>query len=234
MKIPRQTKNLTIKSLSVSDRPREKLLAKGRSSLTDAELLAIIIGSGSRHESAVSLCQRILSSYHNKLHLLSKVNVEELMQFKGIGEAKSISLVAAIEIGRRRRLEEALQLEKIKSSKAVFEVMQPTLGDLDHEEFWVLMLNNSNKIIYKYHLSKGGITGTMVDTRLLFKKAIAHSATSIILAHNHPSGTLKPSEADKLITAKIQEAGKILDIKLLDHLIITEKSYFSFADEALI
>ncbi len=234
MKTTNQTTNLSIKSLSADDRPREKLLAKGKNSLTDAELLAIIIGSGNRNESAVVLCQRILQSYQHKLQHLSKASVEEFMQFKGIGEAKAISLIAAIELGRRRRLEDALELEKIGSSQDVFEVMQPIIGELDYEEFWVLMLNNSNKIIYKHHLSKGGITGTMVDTRLLFKKAIAQNTTSIILAHNHPSGTLKPSQSDKAITDKIKQAGKILDIKLLDHLIITEKSYFSFADEALI
>lgn len=234
MKHSTSTTNLSIKSLSIDDRPREKLLIKGKASLSDAELLAIIIGSGHRNESAVALCQRILKSYSHKLQQLSKASVEELMQFKGIGEAKAISLIAAIEIGRRRRLEEALVWTKISSSQAVFEVMQPLIGDLGHEEFWVLLLNNSNNIIYKFCLSKGGITGTMVDTRLLFKKAIAQTATSLILAHNHPSGTLKASQADVAVTTKVKEAGKILDIKLLDHLIITEKSYFSFADEGLL
>jgi DNA repair protein RadC len=199
-------------------------------SLSDAELIAILIGSGSRSESAVELSKRILSLSNNNLNALARLSVEQLMQFKGIGQAKAVTIVTALEIGLRRRLEEALELPKISSSKAVFEIMQPIIGDLQHEEFWVLYLNNSNKVIHKFQLSKGGITGTLVDTRLVFKKAIELSSTAMILAHNHPSGTLKPSNADKKLTEKIKIAGNTLDIKILDHLIITEKAYFSFAD----
>lgn len=216
------------------DRPREKFLLKGKSTLSDSELLAILIGSGSRNESAVQLCQRILASANNNLNQLGKLSVTQLMQFKGIGEAKAITIAAALEIGRRRKSEDVLQLDKITSSKAVFEIMQPIIGELPHEEFWVLFLNNSNKVNYKSQISKGGITGTVVDARLVFKLALEHHATSIILVHNHPSGKLQASEADKQITNKIKEAAKSLDILVLDHVIITEKQYFSFADENLI
>ena len=224
----------SIKNWSESDRPREKLLLKGKENLSDAELLAILIGSGSRNESAVSLCKRILKDNAHKINLLAKLDVQQLMQYKGIGEAKAISIVAALELGRRRRGEEAMELTKITSSTKVFEVMQPILGDLHHEEFWMLLLNNSNKIIHKSALSKGGITGTLVDLRLLFKNALAFGAVSLILAHNHPSGTLKPSKADIEITKRIKNGAATLDLKLLDHLIITDKSYFSFADESIL
>ncbi|MFC7773718.1 RadC family protein [Flavobacterium sp. GCM10027622] len=216
------------------DRPREKFLLKGKSTLSDSELLAILIGSGSRNESAVQLCQRILASVNNNLSHLGKQSVQQLIQFKGIGEAKAITIAAALELGRRRRDETALELSKITSSKAVFELMQPIIGELPHEEFWVLYLNNSNKVIYKSQISKGGITGTVVDTRLVFKLALEHHATSVVLVHNHPSGKLQASEADKQITKKLIEAGKHLDILVLDHIIVTEKSYFSFADEGLL
>lgn len=216
------------------DRPREKFLLKGKSTLSDSELLAILIGSGSRNESAVQLCQRILASVNNNLSHLGKQSVQQLIQFKGIGEAKAITIAAALELGRRRRDETTLELSKITSSKAVFELMQPVIGELPHEEFWVLYLNNSNKVIYKSQISKGGITGTVVDTRLVFKTALEHHATSVILVHNHPSGKLQASEADKQITKKLAEAGKHLDILVLDHIIVTEKSYFSFADEGLL
>ena len=215
------------------DRPREKFLLKGKSSLSDSELLAILIGSGSRNESAVQLCQRILASSQNNLNLLGKLSIQQLMNFKGIGEAKAISIAAALELGRRRREEEVIELKKITSSKAVFEIMQPLIGELPHEEFWVLFLNNSNKVIYKTQISKGGITGTVVDIRIVFKLALEHNTTSIILSHNHPSGKLQASEADIQITKKIKEAGKNLDIQVLDHVIITEKSFFSFVDEGI-
>lgn len=215
------------------DRPREKFLLKGKSSLSDSELLAILIGSGSRNESAVQLCQRILATSQNNLNLLGKLSIQQLMNFKGIGEAKAISIAAALELGRRRREEEVIELKKITSSKAVFDIMQPLIGELPHEEFWVLFLNNSNKVIYKTQISKGGITGTVVDVRIVFKIALEHNATSIILSHNHPSGKLQASEADIQITKKIKEAGKNLDIQVLDHVIITEKSYFSFVDEGI-
>jgi DNA repair protein RadC len=215
------------------DRPREKFLIKGKSTLTDSELLAILIGSGSRNESAVQLCQRILFSTQNNLNLLGKLSVQQLMNFKGIGEAKAIAIAAAMELGRRRRDEEFMELKKITSSKAVFEIMRPIIGELLHEEFWVIYLNNSNKVVYKSQISKGGLTGTVVDTRIVFKMALEHNATAIILTHNHPSGKLLASEADKQITKKLRDAGSNLDIQVLDHIIITEKAYFSFVDEGI-
>ena len=215
------------------DRPREKFLLKGKATLSDSELLAILIGSGSRNESAVQLCQRILASSENNLNALGKMSVAQLMQFKGIGEAKAISIAAALELGRRRRAEDAVELKKITSSKAVFDIMQPIIGELPHEEFWVLYLNNSNKVIYKAQLSKGGITGTVVDIRLIFKMAFEQNATGLVLTHNHPSGKLIASEADLKITKRIKEAGQTLEIQVLDHIIITENGYLSFQDEGI-
>lgn len=216
------------------DRPREKFLLKGKSALSDSELLAILIGSGSRNESAVQLCQRILASTNNNLNLLGKVSIQQLIQFKGIGEAKAISIVAALELGRRRRDEETVELVKITSSKAVFQLMQPIIGELPHEEFWVLYLNNANKIIYKSQISKGGLTGTVVDSRVVFKLALEHNATAVILSHNHPSGKLQASQPDIQLTKALQQAGKSLEIQVLDHIIVTEKDYFSFADEGML
>jgi DNA repair protein RadC len=215
------------------DRPREKFLLKGKSALSDSELLAILIGSGSRNESAVQLCQRILALANNNLNQLGKLSVQQLMEFKGIGEAKAISIAAALELGRRRRIEDTAELEKITSSKAVFHIMQPIIGELLHEEFWVLYLNNSNKVIHKAQLSKGGMTGTVVDTRIVFKIALEYNAISLILTHNHPSGKMLASESDKEITRKLKLAGKQMDICVLDHIIITESSYYSFADEGI-
>lgn len=233
-RMSKSNSSFSIKAWSEEDRPREKLLQKGKVILSDAELIAILIGSGNRNESAVALSKRILASIDNNLSALGKLSIQELISFKGIGEAKAITIIAALELGRRRRLEDAIEQFKIESSKSVFELMQPVLGELFHEEFWVVFLNNSNKVIGKQQLSKGGITGTLVDVRLLVKQAIQVGATAIILAHNHPSGTLKPSHADKEITQKVKLAAQLLDIKLLDHLIITENEYFSFADENLL
>jgi DNA repair protein RadC len=223
-----------IRHWSEDDRPREKLLLKGKAALSDAELIAILIGSGSRNESAVDLSKRILKSCDNNLNTLGKSSVTDLLTFKGIGEAKAITIQAAMELGRRRRTEEAVELQKITSSQTVFELMQPILGELPHEEFWIIYLNNANKIISKFQLSKGGITGTLVDVRLVFKTALAIGAVGLILAHNHPSGTLKPSESDKQITQKLKVAGEQLDIKILDHVIVTETSFFSFSDEGIL
>lgn len=222
--------SFSIKNWSQDDQPREKLLYKGKSVLSDAELVAILIGSGNRDESAVALCKRILSKVDNNLNELGKLSVKQLMEFKGIGEAKAITIVAALELGRRRRSEEALEKLKISSSKSVYELMQPIIGELGHEEFWIIFLNNSNKIIQKNQLSKGGITGTLVDVRLALKQALELNATGIVLVHNHPSGTLRPSQADKQLTSKFKVAASSLDINVLDHIIITEKAYFSFAD----
>ena len=229
-----ENNSFSIKNWKEDDRPREKLLLKGRTALSDAELIAILIGSGSRNESAVSLSQRILASVSNNLSELGRLSIPELMEFKGIGEAKAICIAAAMELGRRRRTGEALERKKITSSNSVFEYVQPIIGELPHEEFWILYLNNSNKIIKSAQLSKGGITGTVVDVRLAFKDALQLGAVGIILAHNHPSGTLKPSQADIQLTKKLKTAGDSLDIKVLDHLIITEKAYFSFADENML
>jgi len=222
---------LTIKSWALDDRPREKLISKGKNALSDAELMAILIGSGSKEESAVDLSKRILNSVNGNINELAKLSLENLMQFKGIGEAKAITIITALELGKRRQLETALEKPKITSSKAVFNVMQPIIGDLPHEEFWVLFLNNSNKVLAKHQVSKGGLTATVVDVRLLFKRALELASVAMIICHNHPSGKLTPSEADKQLTQKIKNAGLTLDVKLLDHLIITEKDYFSFADE---
>lgn len=226
--------NLSIKCWAEEDRPREKLLHKGKTSLSDAELIAILLGSGSRNETAVSLAKRILNSAGNNIKALAKLSIEELCQFNGIGPAKAINLIAAIELGRRRGSEASLVLDKITCSKDVFTIMWPLIGDLPHEEFWVLFLNNSNKVLFKQQLSKGGITGTLVDVRLVFKKALALFATSIILCHNHPSGKLIPSMSDKQLTQKIKKAGATIDIAVLDHLILTENAYFSFADESIL
>ena len=225
--------HFSIKSWAEDDRPREKLALKGKSVLSDAELLAILIGSGSRNESAVQLCKRILASVDNNLNLLGKLSIKQLCEFKGIGEAKAISVIAALEIGRRRKSEDNQELTKITSSKTIFDIMQPLIGELVHEEFWVVFLNNNMKVLHKSQLSKGGITGTVVDLRMIFKMAFENNATSIILVHNHPSGSLKPSDADIAITKKINLAGNTLDIAVLDHVIVTENAYYSFKDEGM-
>ena len=225
---------LTIKSWALDDRPREKLLTKGKAVLSDAELIAILIGSGNRNESAVALSKRILSAVNGNIYELAKLSVEKLTEFNGIGEAKAIAIITALELGKRRQLEVALEKPKIVSSKNVANLMQPIIGDLDHEEFWVLFLSNSNKVLAKSQVSKGGLTATVVDIRLLFKRALELVSVAIIVCHNHPSGKLQPSVADKNLTEKMKQAGNTLDIKLLDHLIITEKAYFSFADEGLL
>jgi DNA repair protein RadC len=231
----KKTSNLlTIKSWAKDDRPREKLILKGKESLSDAELVAILIGSGNTDESAVGLAKRILASINNNLNKLGKLSITDLTKFKGIGEAKAITIITALELGRRRRFEEAIEIPKITSSKNVFNIMQPIIGELQHEEFWILYLNNSNKIIEKNQQSKGGLTGTLVDVRLVLKKALELNVTALILCHNHPSGKLNPSNADKLLTNKLKIAAETMDIKVLDHVIITENDYFSFADENLL
>lgn len=225
---------IPIKAWPLDDRPREKLLAKGKAVLTDAELLAIVIGSGSRDETALALSKRILRSVNNNISELSKLSISQLTNFKGIGIVKAISIVTALEFGKRRHFERQQVKPVIKSSLDVYNILHPSLNDLQHEEFWVLYLNNSNRVEAKEQLSKGGITATLVDVRLLFKKAIEISAVAVIVAHNHPSGKLKPSNSDLQLTKKIKESGALLEIKLLDHLIITQKDYFSFADQSLL
>jgi DNA repair protein RadC len=227
--------HLSIKEWALEDRPREKLIYKGLASLSDAELLAILIGSGSAKESAVELSKKILRDCQNNLNTLGKKTVNDLKaSYHGIGDAKAISIVASLELGRRRKLQESEERSKISSSQDVSDIFQPILGDLPHEEFWVLMLNRSNKVIAKNKVSQGGISGTVIDVRLILKSAIDHLATSIILCHNHPSGNKQPSDADTKITKKMSEAGRIMDIPVLDHIIITDDSYFSYADEGMI
>lgn len=222
--------SFSIKNWSEDDKPREKLLNKGRNALSDSELVAILIGSGSREESAVALSKRILASVNHQLGELGRLSVPQLTQFRGIGEAKAVTIAAALELGRRRRGEEAAKVARITGSRDVFELMQPLIGELPHEEFWIVYLNNANKVLHSVLLSKGGITGTLVDVRLVMKQALELGAVALILAHNHPSGTLKPSEADQQITRKLKMAAEALDLKILDHLIITERDYYSFAD----
>jgi DNA repair protein RadC len=226
-------RSLTIKSWAEEDRPREKLLSKGRHVLTDAELIAILIGSGTKKETAVELSKRILAHFENNLNELAKLSVKDLIKFKGIGEAKAISIIAALELGRRRKEAEPIKRDKITSSKDIFQVFLPQFIDLPHEEFHVLLLNRSNTVIRKEFVSRGGVSGTVVDPKIVFKIALDHLASSIILCHNHPSGNLKPSDQDIVLTKKIKEAGKILEIPILDHLIITDSGYFSFADEGM-
>ncbi len=226
--------SFSIKNWSDDDKPREKMVQKGKSVLSDAELIAILIGSGSRNESAVELSKRILSSVDNNLNALGKLSIKQLMQFKGIGEAKAVTIAAAMEMGRRRRGEDEQKITKITSSKDAFELLQPLIGELEHEEFWILYLNNANKVLLSSQLSKGGLTGTLVDVRIVMKQALELGAVGLILAHNHPSGTLKPSSEDKAVTEKLKKAAMALDIKVLDHLIIAQKDYYSFADERLL
>ena len=226
--------SFSIKNWSDDDKPREKLVQKGRSVLSDAELIAILIGSGNRNESAVDLSKRILAAVNNNLNELGKLSTKQLMQFKGIGEAKAVTIAAALEVGRRRRGEDALKITKINSSRDAFDLLRPIIAELQHEEFWILYLNNANKVLQTSQLSKGGLTGTLVDVRIVMKEALELGAVALILAHNHPSGTLKPSKADQEVTKKLSVASEALDIKVLDHLIVTERDYFSFADNKLL
>ena len=225
---------MSIKFLAEDDKPKEKFLLKGKNSLSDAELLAIIMGSGNREDSAVELGRKILDSVQNNWHNLSLLQISDLMKFKGIGEAKAISIATALEIGRRKASQEVPEKIQISSSSDLFKVLHPFLGDLQTEEFWAVFLNQSNRIVGKSRLSAGGINQSVVDVRILFKTALENLATGVVIAHNHPSGNLKPSQEDLKITKQISEAGKILNIQMLDHLIITQNSYLSFADENLL
>ncbi|MBE0662188.1 MAG: DNA repair protein RadC [Bacteroidales bacterium] len=227
-------KKPSIRQWAEDERPREKLLLKGKSALSDAELLAILISSGNKEESAVDLCKRILSSVENNLVELSKLDVKSLSKFKGIGEAKALAIVAALELGRRRRAADSLQKPSISTSRDAYEIVQSLIGESQYEQFWILLLNRANKVIRKENISDGGITGTVADPKRIFKIAIDHSACYIILAHNHPSGNLRPSEDDIKLTRKIKQSGDLLDIKVLDHIIAGENNYYSFADEGLI
>jgi DNA repair protein RadC len=227
-------KKLSIKQWAVEDRPREKMLAKGIRSLSEAELIAILIGSGNLEESAVEVSRRILGSVNNSLNELGKKTIVDLQKFKGIGPAKAITIAAAMELGRRRKSSEPDEKPKVVTSGEAAQIFKPLLSDLPHEEFWILLLNRNNLVIDKMMVSQGGLSGTIIDVRIILKMALDKLACSIILCHNHPSGNLIPSEADKDITKKIKEAGKHMDIPVLDHLIIGNDAYFSFADEGLI
>lgn len=225
---------MSIKFLAEDDRPREKFLLKGRAALSDAELLAIILGSGSREQSAVELARELLQSVDYNWHQLSLLQISDLSKFKGVGPAKAVSVAAALEIGRRRAAQEVPERIQVTCSQDTYRVLAAQLADLRTEEFWAIFLNQNNKIIYKSRLFSGGINQSVVDIRILFKTALEHLATGLIISHNHPSGNLKPSAEDLKITKQIQEAGKLLNIQLLDHLIITQTAYLSFADEGLL
>ena len=227
-------KNLSIKEWALEDRPREKLMSKGINSLSDAELIAILIGSGNRNESAVDLSKKILQNADNNLFELGKMGLSELQKNKGIGEAKAISIIAAMELGRRRKSAVIINKPKITGSSDVAIIFQALIGDLPYEEFWVLFLNRANKILSKRKISQGGISGTVIDPRIILKIAIDQLASSIILCHNHPSGNNRPSTEDIKVTKKMAEAGKLFDIPILDHIIIAGDKYYSFADEGLI
>lgn len=224
---------LSIKEWAEADRPREKLIIKGKAALSDAELIAILIGSGTKAQSAVELARSILSQYSNDLNHLARLSLSDLKKFNGIGEAKAVSIISALELGRRRKNIETSAKPKITCSADVFNHLQPYLMDLDHEQFWALYLNRSNTILQIEQISSGGVTGTVVDSKVIFKKALAHLACGIILAHNHPSGNLKPSHQDIQLTKKMKVAGQTLDINVLDHIIFTDHGYFSFADESM-
>jgi len=225
---------LSIKDWAIEDRPREKMLVKGKSALSDAELLAILIRSGNSDDSALSLSQKILHDVDNSLVKLSSLSIQSLIKYKGIGGAKAITIAAALELGRRRREATVKEVKSIISSVDIYEYMQSSLTDLNYEEFWVIFLNATNKIISKTVISQGGISETLVDSKKIFKLALENNAVNIILSHNHPSGQVNPSETDITLTKKIKNGAETLDIKLLDHIIIGQSGYFSFTDEGLI
>jgi len=227
------SKKLNIKSWSEEDRPREKMMLKGREALSDAELLAILIGSGNTELSAVGLSQLILNSADNNLHELGKKGLSEFMVFKGIGEAKAITIAAALEMGRRRQLTDPKELPPVQSSSEAYHLIAPIIADNNYEEFWILLLNRASKLIKKVKISSGGVNAVLADPRLIFKAAIENLASAIILVHNHPSGNLTPSREDINITKKLQDGAKFLDLSVPDHLIITQEGYYSFADEGM-
>ena len=226
--------SLKITDWAVGDRPRERLCSKGSSSLSDAELLAILIGSGTKNASAVDIARELLAMAGNNLSELGRLTVTDIKKLKGIGHARAVTVIAALELGRRRKLAEAIDNPQIKSSADVFNIFQPLMEDLSHEEFWILFLNRANRIINRMKISQGGVSGTVTDVRIILKNAVECLASGIILCHNHPSGNNSPSEADIKITRKIKEAGELMDVQLLDHVIICGKEYYSFADNAML
>ena len=224
----------SIKSWAEEDRPREKMLAKGKEALSNAELIAILIGSGNSKETAVDLSKRILHDNKDNLIELSRLTINDMMKYNGIGEAKAVTIAAALELGRRRRFSEALEKPSIKNSQVAYECFYAHLSDLNHEQFWIMLLNNVNKVIKLEKIGVGGMTGTTADPKKIFKCALENNAASIMLCHNHPSGNVVPSNADKQITNNLVKAGQFLEIKILDHIIIGNDNYFSFADEGLL
>lgn len=227
-------KKLSIREWALEDRPREKLVANGISSLSNAELLAIIIGSGTRKDTAVEVAKKVLNIAGNNLHELGKMDLANLKKIPGIGSARAMAIISCIELGRRRNTSGRLPETKISGSKDVFTLFQPLLGDLNHEEFWILLLSRSNRVLDRVRISQGGISGTIIDTRIILKNAVDRLSSSIILCHNHPSGNLQPSDADIRITNKLKDSAQIMDINLIDHIIVADNSYFSFADEGLL
>lgn len=221
-------KKLSINQWAEDDRPREKLIQKGRAALSDAELIAILIGSGNRDESAVDLSKRILNQSNQDLNQLASLSIKDLCKVKGIGEAKAIGIMAALELGRRRNFSTTKEIEILNSADLIYEFIKPVILDLPHEQFWVILLKNNLKLIKKFKVSDGGISGVLVDVRLIFKEALENLATHMVLIHNHPSGNLNPSQADEKLTKQIQEAGILLNIKVIDHLICTNEGYYSF------
>jgi DNA repair protein RadC len=225
---------LSITEWAAEDRPREKMMAKGSEALTDAELLAILIGSGSRNESAVSLMQRIMAACDNNLNKLAAWELADFARFKGMGTAKSITVMAALELGRRRQLQERPERLRITSSKDIYHLFQPLLSDLATEEFWLLLLNHAARVIGKLRLSRGGIDRTIADVRIILREALLQRATQIALIHNHPSGNPHPGNDDIRLTQAVQRAAQLMEIRLIDHLVIAEDKYYSFADEGLL
>ena len=228
-----ETKPLTIKEWSAEDRPREKMILKGKSALSDAELIAILMGSGTQTLSALDLARQILGAAGNSLHALAQLTIRDLIRIKGVGQVKAITLIAALELGRRRKEVVPEERPKISSSRDAFEILKSELLDLPHEEFWILLLNRANRVIKKHQVSQGGVAGTVADPKIIFKVAVEELASGIIVAHNHPSGNLSASQADVQLTQRLKDGGKLLEIQVLDHLIVAGHKYFSFADEGL-
>jgi DNA repair protein RadC len=226
--------HISIKQWAEDDRPREKLLLKGKQALSDAELVAILLGSGSRNETAVQLAQRVLKEYGNNLYELAKLSVADLQKFKGIGEAKAISIVAALELGRRRKDEPVKEQTVIRTSVDIYKHMASRLSDLPHEEFWIMLLNRAHRIIKTELVGRGGVTGTVADVRMMMKMAVENLASAVVLAHNHPSGNTKASEQDIQLTRQVREAARLFDIQVLDHIIVGDNAYYSFTDEGLL
>lgn len=227
-------RKLSIKDWAEDDRPREKMIKNGASALSNAELIAILFGTGTRNESAVEIARKLLDNSGNNLNNLAKQGLREICSIKGIGEAKAITLLTALELGKRRKMEEVFEKKKIQSSKDVFDIFGNMLGDLPYEEFWIILLNRSNSILETTKISQGGISGTVTDVRIILKTALDKMASGCILCHNHPSGNLRPSEADINLTVKLKEASKLMDINILDHVIVSTFGYYSFTDEGVL